>query len=71
MLSPTLRVEEPNWLIPTSLTRWYHCMTPHVFAAFLLGEGDHNRKEWLENRLQELADIFKRWPWGRWLLGVG
>ena len=21
-------------------------------------EGDHNRKEWLENRLEELADIF-------------
>jgi hypothetical protein len=26
--------------------------------AYLLGEGDHNRKEWLENRLEELADIF-------------
>ena len=25
---------------------------------FLLGEGDHNRKEWLENRLEELAGIF-------------
>ena len=24
----------------------------------MLGEGDQNRKEWLENRLEELADIF-------------
>jgi hypothetical protein len=24
----------------------------------LLGEGDHNRKEWLENRLEELSQVF-------------
>jgi hypothetical protein len=24
----------------------------------LLGEGDQNRKEWIESRLEELADIF-------------
>jgi hypothetical protein len=24
----------------------------------LLGDGDENRKEWLENRLEELVDIF-------------
>jgi hypothetical protein len=24
----------------------------------LLGEGDHNRKQWLQNRLEELAEIF-------------
>ena len=45
-------------LVDTSLTRWYHCVTRCVRRAFLLGEGDHNRKEWLENRLEELADIF-------------
>ena len=45
-------------LVDLSLTRWYHCVTSCVRRAFLLGEGDHNRKEWLENRLEELADIF-------------
>ena len=45
-------------LVDVSLTRWYHCVTRCVRRAFLLGEGDHNRKEWLENRLEELAEIF-------------
>jgi hypothetical protein len=45
-------------LVDLSVTRWYHCVTRCVRKAFLLGEGDHNRKEWLENRLEELADIF-------------
>ena len=29
-----------------------------VRCAFLLGEGPTNRKEWIEHRLQELAEIF-------------
>jgi REP element-mobilizing transposase RayT len=29
-----------------------------VRKAFLLGEGDNNRKQWIENRLEELSDIF-------------
>ena len=45
-------------LVDPSLTRWYHCVTRCVRRAFLLGEGDHNRKEWLENRLEKLAGIF-------------
>jgi hypothetical protein len=45
-------------LVDVSVTRWYHCVTHCVRRAFLLGEGDHNREEWLENRLEELADIF-------------
>ena len=45
-------------LVDVSLARWYHCITRCVRRAFLLGEGDYNRKEWLKNRLQELADIF-------------
>jgi Transposase IS200 like len=45
-------------LVDVSLARWYHCVTRCVRRAFLLGEGDHNRREWLENRLEELADIF-------------
>ena len=44
--------------VDASLTRWYHCITRCVRLAFLLGEGEFNRKEWLENRLEELADIF-------------
>jgi putative transposase len=45
-------------LVDVSLTRWYHCMTRCVRRAFLLGEAGHNRKEWLEDRLEELAGIF-------------
>jgi hypothetical protein len=45
-------------LVDVSLTRWYHCVTRCVRRAFLLGEGDHNRKQWLQNRLEELAEIF-------------
>jgi hypothetical protein len=45
-------------LVDVSLTRWYHCVTRCVRRAFLLGDGVHNRKEWLESRLEELAGIF-------------
>jgi hypothetical protein len=45
-------------LVDASLTRWYHCITRCVRRAFLLGEGDHNRMEWIENRLEELAELF-------------
>jgi hypothetical protein len=45
-------------LVDTSLTRWYHCVTRCVRRAFLLGEGDHDRKLWIQNRLVELADVF-------------
>ena len=40
------------------MTRWYHCVTRCVRRAFLLGEGTSDRKEWIERRLQELAEIF-------------
>ena len=45
-------------LIDPSLTRWYHCVTRCVRRAHLLGDQEHNRKEWIESRLQELADCF-------------
>jgi hypothetical protein len=45
-------------LVDLSLARWYHCITRCGRRAFLLGEGDHNRKERINNRLEELADIF-------------
>jgi hypothetical protein len=45
-------------LIDPSLTRWYHCMTRCVRLAILLGDEQHNRKEWIERRLKELAGCF-------------
>jgi REP element-mobilizing transposase RayT len=45
-------------LVDVSVTRWYHCITRCVRRAFLLAEGPENRKDWIEHRLQELAEIF-------------
>jgi hypothetical protein len=45
-------------VVNASVTRWYHCITRCVRRAFLLGEGENDRKEWIERRLQELAEIF-------------
>ena len=45
-------------LVDPAVTRWYHCITRCVRRAFLLGEGDSNRKQWIEHRLEELAHIF-------------
>ncbi len=45
-------------LVDLTVTRWYHCVSRCVRKAFLLGEGDDNRKLWLENRFGEFAEIF-------------
>src|SRR5271166_355578 len=45
-------------LVDVSVTRWYHCITRCVRRAILLGEEPHGRKEWIEKRLKELAEIF-------------
>ncbi len=45
-------------LVDPSVTRWYQCVTRCVRRAFLLGEGTHDRKGWIEQRLEELAEIF-------------
>jgi hypothetical protein len=45
-------------LVDPAVSRWYHCVTRCVRRAFLLGEGAHERNEWTENRLRELAEIF-------------
>ncbi|MGO9921244.1 MAG: transposase [Isosphaeraceae bacterium] len=45
-------------LVDPAVTRWYHCITRCVRRAFLLGEGEGDRKLWIDNRLQELAGIF-------------
>ena len=50
-------------LIDVSVSRWYHCMSRCVRGASLLCDGPSNRKEWIENRIEELAQIFA--------LGVG
>ena len=44
-------------LVDPSVTRWYHCVTRCVRRALLLGEGMHNRKSWIEHRLEELATL--------------
>jgi REP element-mobilizing transposase RayT len=45
-------------LVDVSVARWYHCVSRWVRKACLLGEGDGNRRNWLENRLEELGQIF-------------
>jgi len=56
-------------LVDVSVTRWYHCVTRCVRRALLLGEGPSNRKEWIERRLQELAEIFAVAVGGKTRLG--
>jgi hypothetical protein len=45
-------------LVDVSVARWYHCISRCVRKAFLLEQGDDDRREWLEYRLKELADNF-------------
>ncbi len=45
-------------LVDPSVTRWYHCMTKCVRGADLLTKVPEDRKAWIEQRLQELAQIF-------------
>ena len=44
-------------LVNPGVSRWYHCITRCVRQAFLLGEGV-NRKQWLEDRLTDVASVF-------------
>ncbi len=45
-------------LVDPSVTRWYHCISRCVRRAFLIGDGPLDRKQWLEDRLRELAETF-------------
>ena len=45
-------------LVDSNVTRWYHCLLRCVRLASLLGQGDFDRKQWIENRLEELAGSF-------------
>jgi hypothetical protein len=45
-------------LVNESVTPWYHCISRCVRRAFLCGEGRQHRKQWIQDRLQQLVDIF-------------
>jgi hypothetical protein len=45
-------------LIDDSVTRWYHCMSRCVRGASLLRNESSDRNAWLEDRIEELAQIF-------------
>lgn len=45
-------------LVDSSVTSFYHCISRCVRRAFLCGEGHEDRKQWVEDRLRELAGIF-------------
>ena len=46
-------------LMDTNVTRWYHCISRCVRSAWLLqDDGINNRKDWIDQRLKELDQIF-------------
>ena len=45
-------------LVDAAVTRWYHCVTRCMRRALLLGQGPDDRKLGIENRLEQLAQIF-------------
>ena len=45
-------------LVDSTITPYYHCISRCVRRAFLCGEGSEDRKQWVEDRLQELSGIF-------------
>ncbi len=45
-------------LVDVDVTRWYHCISRCVRMAFLITEGTTDRKQWIEDRLQFLADHY-------------
>jgi REP element-mobilizing transposase RayT len=46
-------------IVDVNLTRWYHCISKCVRSAFLMADDAGNdRKQWIEDRLQLLAQNF-------------
>ncbi len=45
-------------LVDVAVTPWYHVISKTVRGAFLLAQGDWDRKQWIEDRLRELANLF-------------
>jgi hypothetical protein len=52
MATPRAQIVDP------SVTPWYHCISRCVRRAFLCGEGFAHRKQWIEDRLKELVELF-------------
>jgi hypothetical protein len=49
-------------LVDPTVSRWYHCVTRCIRRALLLGERQLDRTLWIENRLEELAEMRKSSP---------
>jgi REP element-mobilizing transposase RayT len=45
-------------LVDPLVTRLYHCISRCVRHAHLCGDGNEHRKDWIEQRLEQLASIF-------------
>ena len=45
-------------LVDLDVTSYYHCISRCDRRAKLCGEGNEHRKQWIEDRLEELAGIF-------------
>ena len=45
-------------LVDVDVTRFYHCISRCVRRAMLCGEGFQHRKQWIEDRLELLAENF-------------
>lgn len=45
-------------LVDLETTRYYHCISRCVRRAMLCGEGYEHRRQWIEDRLEWLADSF-------------
>jgi REP element-mobilizing transposase RayT len=45
-------------LVDVEVTRFYHCLSRCVRLARLCGEGFEHRKQWIEDRLERLANQF-------------
>ena len=47
-----------KFLVDSTVTPFYHCISRCVRRALLCGDGHSHRKQWIEDRLRELAGIF-------------
>jgi len=45
-------------LVDRTVTGFYHCISRCVRRAFLCGAGFDHRKDWIRDRLQQLAEVF-------------